>query len=336
MKKIHVVAALIRKGDRIYASQRGYGAHKGSWEFPGGKVEEGETDRQALVREIREEFDTEIAVGRFYDRIEYEDPELEMTMDCYFCSVIQGELTLKEHMDARWLTTEELDTVQWLAADQLLVEKLKKEGFTIRNLIFDVGQILLQYRWKEMFMSYGLDEESSIKVGNLMFSAPFWTDRFDRGIWGPDRMLKEYESYCPEYLEYIRLFMIHAKEMRGEDRTEIWDAIHQLKEEGYGIYLLSNYSDYLFHLHTEGVPFMEDIDGKVVSYEPHAVKPEPEIYLYLRDKYDLKLQECLFFDDRLENIQAGHELGMDGIWITSRKMLGDVLEQLISSRTEEG
>lgn len=326
----HVVAALIRRGDRLYATRRGYGDMKGGWEFPGGKLEEGETPRQALVREIREELSTDISVGRLYHVLDYDYPDFHLHMECYFCSVIHGELRLKEHTDSRWLTREELDEVEWLPADHQLIERLKKEGFALKNLIFDVGHVLLQYRWKEMFMDYGLNLDNSIRIGEEMFSNPIWTDKFDRGIWGPDRMVEEYASYLPsEDVTYIRKFMIDARKMRGEDRTEIWESIRQLREKGYRIYILSNYSEYLFKLHTENAPFMEYMDGMVVSYEPKYIKPEREIYDYLMDKYGLKYEECIFFDDRLENVKKGHELGMDGVWVTSREMLADTLESLL-------
>ncbi len=326
----HVVAALIRKGDRIFATQRGYGEMKGGWEFPGGKLLEGETSRQALVREIREELAVEISVGRLYEVIDYDYPDFHLHMECFFCTLIRGEIELNEHMAARWLTREELDGVDWLPADLTLIDRLKREGFAIRNLIFDVGHVLLQYRWVEMFMDYGLSEKDSRRIGEEMFSNPIWTDKFDRGIWSPERMVEEYASYLPaEDVTYIKKFMIDARLMRGEDRTEIWEAIRLLKEKGYRTYILSNYSEYLFKLHTDGTPFMDFMDGVVVSYEPKVIKPEREIYDYLMDKYDLRFEECIFFDDRLENIEKGHELGMDGVWVTSRKMLADSLESLL-------
>ncbi|MBR5047223.1 MAG: HAD-IA family hydrolase [Eubacterium sp.] len=330
METKHVVAALIRKGEYLFATRRGYGEMKGGWEFPGGKVAPGESPGEALVREIREELDTEISVGRLFDVVEYDYPEFHLSMECYFCTVIRGDLILKEHMDARWFTADDLDSVDWLSADLNLIPRLKEEGFALRNLVFDVGHVLLQYRWKEMFMDFGLDEENSIRIGETMFSAPIWTDKFDRGIWGPDRMIQEYGTFMPpEDLAYVRLFLKNAKDMRGEDRTEIWESIRLLREKGYRIYILSNYSEYLFSLHTEDAPFMDYMDGKVVSYEPKMIKPERGIYDYLMNKYNLNIQECLFFDDRLENVEKGHELGMDGVLVTSRQMLGSTLESLL-------
>ena len=127
MKTIKVVAAVIKDGDKIFATQRGYGEFKDGWEFPGGKVEPGETPEAALAREIREELDTEIEVGRKIDCVEYDYPAFHLSMDCFWAEVISGNLILKEHEAAKWLTKNELDSVDWLPADQGLVEKIKME-----------------------------------------------------------------------------------------------------------------------------------------------------------------------------------------------------------------
>ena len=130
MKTIRVVAAVIKatnkKGDpMIFATQRGYGDFKGGWEFPGGKIEAGETPQEALVREIREELETEIAVGKLIDTIEYDYPTFHLSMDCFWAEIMSGDLVLKEHEAAKWLTKDELDTVEWLPADIGLIEKLR-------------------------------------------------------------------------------------------------------------------------------------------------------------------------------------------------------------------
>ena len=124
MKTIRVVAAVIRKNDRIFATQRGYGEFKDGWEFPGGKIEPGETPQQALVREIREELETEIRVGDLIDTIEYDYPTFHLSMDCFWCEIVEGSLELKEHEAAKWLDRESLYTVDWLPADVGLIEKM--------------------------------------------------------------------------------------------------------------------------------------------------------------------------------------------------------------------
>ena len=124
MKTIKVVAAVIRDKNRIFATQRGYGDLKGGWEFPGGKIEEGETPQEALKREIMEELDTEIVVGELIDTIEYDYPEFHLSMGCYWCSIVRGDL--KEHEAARWLGKDELMDVEWLPADVRMVDEIKK------------------------------------------------------------------------------------------------------------------------------------------------------------------------------------------------------------------
>ena len=128
MKKIEVVAAIIRKGDRILATQRGYGAWKDWWEFPGGKVEAGETAEDALVREIKEELDTLVSVDEFFVTVEYDYPEFHISMDCFICSIISGELTLLEHESARWLPLEDPWQVRWLPSDIEVIRKLTEKA----------------------------------------------------------------------------------------------------------------------------------------------------------------------------------------------------------------
>lgn len=127
MKTVKVVAAIIKNKDKIFATQRGYGEFKDGWEFPGGKVEAGETPQQALVREIKEELDTDIVVEDFVMTVEYDYPKFHLSMDCFMCSIAAGELVLKEHEAAKWLAKDELDSVEWLPADLAVLEKINWE-----------------------------------------------------------------------------------------------------------------------------------------------------------------------------------------------------------------
>ena len=128
MKTMKVVAAIIcndmERKNKIFATARGYGDLKGGWEFPGGKVEPDETPQQALKREIMEELDTEIRVGNYIDTIEYDYPNFHLSMDCFWCEVIHGDLVLKEAEDAKWLTKEDIDSVDWLPADITIIPKI--------------------------------------------------------------------------------------------------------------------------------------------------------------------------------------------------------------------
>ena len=129
MKTVRVVAAVIKaengKGQPIiFATQRGYGDLKGGWEFPGGKIEEGETPQEALKREIMEELDTEISVGDLIDTFEYDYPTFHLSMDCFWCQIVKGDLVLKEHEAAKWLSKDELDSVEWLPADMIIIKSI--------------------------------------------------------------------------------------------------------------------------------------------------------------------------------------------------------------------
>ena len=125
-KSIHVVAALIRKDDEVFGTQRGYGNYKDWWEFPGGKVEPGEMPEEALIREIREELNTKVGIDGFLISVEYDYPEFHLSMDCFWCHVEEGELTLLEHEAAKWLPVSDLRQVRWLPADIEVLEEIEK------------------------------------------------------------------------------------------------------------------------------------------------------------------------------------------------------------------
>ena len=127
MKTLRVVAAVIHAEGKVFATQRGYGEYKDGWEFPGGKIEVGETPEDAVRREIREELDTDISVEELIDTIEYDYPNFHLSMDCFWCEIVCGDLNLKEHEAARWLDKESLYSVDWLPADRSIIEKIKEK-----------------------------------------------------------------------------------------------------------------------------------------------------------------------------------------------------------------
>ena len=162
MKTVRVVAAVIKENDHVFATARGYGDYKGWWEFPGGKIEEGETPEEALVREIREELTADIEVHELIDTIEYDYPDFHLSMDCFWAEIIKGGLVLKEAEEARWLTREELDSVKWLPADLELIDKIRKamEDQTIRyyevnaNAFVDTTADVIFTDIQDKFLSY--------------------------------------------------------------------------------------------------------------------------------------------------------------------------------------
>lgn len=198
----------------------------------------------------------------------------------------------------------------------------------IKNLIFDVGNVLIEYRWNQMLLDYGLSKEEAAVAGPLFFEHETWKE-LDLGNMPVEEVIKLYEKQLPQYAGLIRWFLTHL-ELMPIPRPDVWEKVHALKEKGYNIYLLSNYNEDFFRVHTQDAAFLQDIDGKVVSYEIHKIKPYPEIYQYLLDKYNLNPQECVFFDDRPENTQTAEELGIKTYTITSKEYLLEVLEGFLN------
>ncbi|MCI8751577.1 MAG: HAD family phosphatase [Lachnospiraceae bacterium] len=197
----------------------------------------------------------------------------------------------------------------------------------IKNIIFDVGDVLLEYRWKDMLKDYGLPDDEAYKVGNLMFNDNLWHE-FDLANMTRDEIVGQYLKNYPDYAKVMQWFMTHGELMHVK-REDVWEKAQKLKEKGYGIYILSNYSQELFEKHTKDAPFISLADGVVVSYQIHITKPDEKIYRYLLDKYNLKAEECIFFDDREENTEAARKLGIEAITVTSKEFLLDELDKLL-------
>ena len=196
-----------------------------------------------------------------------------------------------------------------------------------KNLIFDVGGVLIGYRWKEMFTDdFGLSDSEAEDLGHKIFDDPIWPD-FDRGLVEIDALVEHYCTLHPEDEHNIKR-MFYENDKMATEREAVWDQIAELKKKGYSIYILSNYSEYLFRKHTAHLPFRGLLDGGIVSYEIGSIKPEPEIYRQVLDKYSLNPSECIFYDDLERNVEAARKLGIESFLVNSEEDLIEKLSQL--------
>ncbi len=199
-----------------------------------------------------------------------------------------------------------------------------------KNLIFDLGDVLLSYRWRGMLMDQGLSAAEAEEIGHKMFDEPrkLW-HQLDLGIRSTEDIIREFEEEFPEDGSIIRWVIEHNEYMHVA-RPRVWAMIHALKAAGFHIYLLSNYPYDFFHRHTEYADFMQDLDGMMVSYMLHLSKPDPEIYQALLLRYRLNPGECIFFDDRFENVDQARKLGIDAVQVYSQESLLDDLKSILA------
>lgn len=176
-------------------------------------------------------------------------------------------------------------------------------------------------------MDYGLSEADALRVGTNLFEDPdgLWT-QFDLGILSDEEIMEEYCHKYPADADAIRWFVHHGEYMHVA-RPAVWKLVHECKKAGYPVYLLSNYSENLFRKHTQYADFMDDLDGMMVSYMIHKIKPDRAIYEAICEKYELKPEESLFFDDRLENVKAARDYGMFAVQVMSAEGLAEDLRQ---------
>lgn len=196
-----------------------------------------------------------------------------------------------------------------------------------KNIIFDIGGVLLEYRWLDMLLDYGVRREEAEAIGRKMFDDPLWSE-LDLEVRPTIDVIHDFQKKYPEHAKTIEWFITHGEYMHV-GRPKVWELIPRLKEKGYKLYILSNYSSELFSKHTKDVPFLKKMDGVLVSYMIHKAKPNPEIYQYLIDTYELNPGECLFFDDREENVKAAQELGIDAVTVSSQEFLIEQLQMLL-------
>ncbi len=201
-----------------------------------------------------------------------------------------------------------------------------------QNLIFDVGNVLFHYRWGESLIDYGLTIEEVDRVAVEIFQDPknVW-HQGDLGMLTTQQQIDVLTEEYPADGELLAWFFHHGEYLHVP-RPHVWKRVHQLKMAGYGIYLLSNYSEELFAKHTQFAEFMDDLDGMIISCREHCTKPSPQIYEALFGTYDLDPKECLFFDDRAENIKAGEAFGMAGIQVMSMDGLLVDLDRLLEMK----
>ena len=201
-----------------------------------------------------------------------------------------------------------------------------------KNIIFDVGGVLLSYRWLGIVMESEPDREKAKAFAKRLFDDPLWLE-FDIELRPFDDVLEDYVRKYPEDEKHIRYALGHLERM-PIPRPKVWEKVHALKQAGYKLYLLSNYSSRMFHAHTDGLSFLDDMDGHIISYEVHSLKPYKEIYEALFEKYSLDPAECFFFDDRQENVDGGRKCGMEGRTIYSEDVLLGYLDRLLAASDE--
>ena len=193
---------------------------------------------------------------------------------------------------------------------------MSKLGFDvtkIKNIVFDVGGILVGYRWIDMFKDHGTDEDTALAVGKGLFDSPNWK-LYDSGLISSKELIDRFCDDNPHLEEEARWFLDNAIQMRVL-RPRVYEQVQRLKDKGYKIYILSNYSHDLFELHTGDLPFRKLTDGELVSYMVNKIKPNKEIYEALVEKFSIIPEESVFFDDRLDNVEGSIKSGFNGIHI---------------------
>lgn len=187
------------------------------------------------------------------------------------------------------------------------------DNTNIKNLIFDVGSVLIGYRWRDMFKDHGVEEEKALKIGRGIFDCEDWK-LFDSGLIDSNVLIDNFCKRFPELEEEARWFIDNAILMRVL-RPRVYEELTRLKEKGYKLYILSNYSKELFELHTGDLPFRKMMDGELVSYMVNDLKPNDGIYEALIERFNINPEESVFFDDRLENAKAAEKFGIRGVHI---------------------
>ena len=197
----------------------------------------------------------------------------------------------------------------------------------IKNIIFDIGNVLVDYCWKEHIARFGFTGETLERIGDAMMRSPQWNE-IDRGVWSNEELLKAFIQNAPELEKEIQLVFSDLSTLVRERPYSV-EWIRSLKKEGYRTYCLSNYS---YRVETEAahaLSFLKELDGGILSYKVHQIKPDPKIYQTLMERYGLKAEESVFLDDSPANIETARALGMQGILVTSQEQAVEALDQLL-------
>ena len=187
------------------------------------------------------------------------------------------------------------------------------------TLVFDVGNVLIGFCVPEVLAGHGMSREKIDRFFSCIFMDPLWAqlDLEIRPFW---EVIGHYRQKYPDLADDVTWLMEHCDRI-VVPRPAVWEEIRRLKEAGFPVYILSNYSSYFFDRQVRSLPFWKDVDGAVVSFQIHRIKPDPSIYQHLLDKYQLIPEDCLFFDDRKENTQAARDLGMQTFTVESEEQL---------------
>ncbi len=188
-----------------------------------------------------------------------------------------------------------------------------------RNIVFDVGEVLFSYRWIDALAETGIPYEEAQVIGPQMFASPYWPG-LDLGNGDYFELAREIAKEYPKYENEIMKFFTDVDNLYIS-RPRVWDEVERLKEEGYRLYILSNYPSYMFEKHTKDKAFMKCMDGILVSYMVHLNKPNPEMYQELFRRFEIKPEESLYFDDKKENTDMAVSLGMDSVTVMSEEHL---------------
>lgn len=200
----------------------------------------------------------------------------------------------------------------------------------IKNVVFDIGMVLIDFHWAKTMRELGICEEAIAHLGVHMMGHPLWNE-MDLGVMAEDCIREQFKQISPQYAKEIDLFLGNMEHVVTDyPKSREW--LQGLKDRGYRVYLLSNYPERMFLMHSKNYSFLPYTDGRVVSYECHLIKPDPRIYQLLCEKYDLLPGECVFLDDREENVFAARKLGFYGICVHNQEQAIAQLEQLLKEK----